>query len=107
MNQRRGRAYCKEELQKGQPLQPFQATSHSRHKPLSPRRQQDQLRKKKAKKRNIKTPKEKDEVGEKIFGRFLKLEFLKLSVNSYGNYIVFFRPDCREQKIKVEGESIM
>ena len=76
MNQRRGRAYCKEELQKGQPLQPFQATSHSRHKPLSPRRQQDQLRKKKAKKRNIKTPKEKDEVGEKNFGRFFKLEFL-------------------------------
>jgi len=106
LNQRRGRAYCKEELQKGQPLQPFQATSHSRHKPLSPRRQQDQLRKKKAKKRNIKTPKEKDEVGEKNFGRFFKLEFLK-SVNSYGNYIVFFRPDCRKQKIKVEGESIM
>ena len=87
-------------------MQPFQATSHSRHKPLSPRRQQDQLRKKKAKKRNIKTPKEKDEVGEKNFGRFFKLEFLE-SVNSYGNYIVFFRPDCRKQKIKVEGESIM
>ena len=48
----------------------------------------------------------KTKLEKKIFGRFFKLEFLK-SVNSYGNYIVFFRPDCREQKIKVEGESIM